>query len=616
LRRRLISLLTAAALPLGLIVATGFHATASGVAYGLGDVFAGVGHGIINHYNNQGTLLDTLNTTSNSSEDTGMCFDALGNLRSTNWTANNMTQFDNMGNVTKHPWGGPFSSNPESCVLNSTSTNVFVGQAGGSRQILEFDTSGNFVKSFSPATGNRGTDWIDLAADQSTMFYTSEDNQVRTFNVTTNMQGMPFATSLPSSPCYALRLRTGGDVMVACSNAVLHLSSSGLVVKSYLTSTYSESSFFFALNLDPDGTSFWTAGYSSGNIYRIDIASGNLIKKFHAPITVSLAGLAVFGEPTVGGPPPMTDAPITGAQGVNISSTEGQSFMGPVATFSDPDLMATSAEYSATIAWGDMVTSPGTVSGGAPMSPGKFTVTGSHTYLDEGLYTVKVTITDVDNPSNTATTGATANIADAALTSACATPPVSAQAFAGPTATFTDAYKASTTADFTATIDWGDGTTSPGTVSGSGATGYTVTGTHVYSSTGNFTITTKILDDGGSTTTTKPGCTVLIGGFPTSNGGTFVVGDLEATGTGAALTWWSSQWAQINLMSGGPAPSSMKGFAGFEDMPLPAGITLTKLCGQLDDGHGQFNTTSAVCARLHVRIRLQPHNSERFSDLR
>jgi len=52
--------------------------------------------------------------------------------------------------------------------------------------------------------------------------------------------------------------------------------------------------------------------------------------------------------------------------------------------------------------------------------------------------------------------------------------------------------------------------------------------------------------------------------FATGNGAAFVIGDLEA-GLGNHVTWWSSQWANINLMSAGPPPSSMKGFAGFED---------------------------------------------------
>jgi hypothetical protein len=241
--------------------------------------------------------------------------------------------------------------------------------------------------------------------------------------------------------------------------------------------------------------------------------------------------------------------------------------------------MATAAEYTATINWGDgSPTQPGTVSGGAPGSPGKFTVSGSHTYAEEGGYKITVVITDTDNPSNTATVASPATVADAALSSKCTMPPVVTTAFAGSTAAFTDSSLTGTLSDFTATINWGDGSSSAGTITGGpGLVPYAVSGSHTYTTTGNLTVITTINDVGGSQTVAK--CAVLVAGFPTASGGTFVVGDLEA-GLGKSLTWWSSQWAIINQMSGGPAPSSMKGFAGFEDMPLPSPLPpLTKLCG-------------------------------------
>lgn len=273
-------------------------------------------------------------------------------------------------------------------------------------------------------------------------------------------------------------------------------------------------------------------------------------------------------------PPGVGDPPIAGHP-VTFSATEGQSFSGTVATVTDGDPKDMANEYKATIDWGDGTTGPGTVSG---PDGGPYNVTGTHTYTEEGTYTVKVHVTDSDS-SNTADAASTANVGDAALdTATCLVPPVIVQTYSGPTGSFTDSNSFATNADFTATIDWGDGSSSSGTVSpGAGNGPYTVSGSHTYSSTGTFTITTTVKDDGGSSVTIT--CkNVLVAAFPTANGGTFVVGDLEA-GLLKSETWWSSQWAQINLMSGGPAPSSMKGFAGFEDMPLPAGITITKLCG-------------------------------------
>ena len=159
-------------------------------------------------------------------------------------------------------------------------------------------------------------------------------------------------------------------------------------------------------------------------------------------------------------------------------------------------------------------------------------------------------------------------MADAALTAAGILHPViSPQSFNGPVATFTDANSTtSSTADFTATIDWGDGSSrSTGTVRGSGGS-YSVSGSHTYSGTGYFTIKTHIVDDGRSTVDAKTKVRI----FATSKGGNFVIGDGNAA-VNTAVTFWGAQWRTLNTLSGGAGPASFK---GFEDQPaLPT-------CGQ------------------------------------
>lgn len=303
---------TLLAMALGLLVLGAQPASANHIPYVIGDVFAGVGDGKIDRYSPLGVFIEQLDTTSGSAEQTGMCFDGntpTATLRSTNFTDNSMTRFNNSGGVMTHPWGGPFNEHPESCVVNAMSQ-VYVGQADGSRDILKFDASGNQVASYDVATENRGSDWIDLAADQCTMFYTSEGEFVKRYDVCNDVQLPDFnAVALPTSPCFALRIRMNGEVLVACSDAAHRLSPAGTVMQSYPKSALvtpdaqvGEPSFLFALNLDPDGNSFWTAGYTTGNIYRINIATGAQITTFNAPVFITLAGLAIFGEPTVGLP--------------------------------------------------------------------------------------------------------------------------------------------------------------------------------------------------------------------------------------------------------------------------------------------------------------------------
>jgi hypothetical protein len=258
------------------------------------------------------------------------------------------------------------------------------------------------------------------------------------------------------------------------------------------------------------------------------------------------------------------DAPIAG-HGVTFSATEGQSFSGTVATVTDGDPMDKAAEYSATINWGDGTSStPGTVSG---PDGGPYNVNGTHTYAEEGTFTVKVHVTDSDS-TNTADATSTAKVGDAPLTSMCAAPLAIPQTYTGPTATFNDSSSTGTLSDFSATIAWGDGSSSAGSIAGGpGLAPYAVAGSHSYTTTGTFTITTTINDVGGSTTTAT--CHVIVFAFPTATG-SFVIGDLAdpLPIVGDSVTWWSSQWTQLNPMSGGPAPASMKGFAGFEDNPM------------------------------------------------
>jgi hypothetical protein len=278
------------------------------VPFATGDVIAGVGGGQLSQFSNTGVLKDTLDTTTGSSEDTGMCFLASGDLLTTNWPGNSygMSQFDTNGNLVNKFWAPPatFSGHPESCVVDN-SGDVYVGQTDGTH-IYKFDSAGNLLNTYTPTIiDTRGIDWLDLAADQCTIYYAGEGSSIQTFNVCTNTQGPAFVTGLVA-PCFALRIRSGGDVMIACAGDAYHISSTGTILMTYPRSGLvtptggSESSELFALNLDPDGTSFWTAGYTTGNIYRIDIATGAQITVFNAPHTLSVAGLAVVGELTQG----------------------------------------------------------------------------------------------------------------------------------------------------------------------------------------------------------------------------------------------------------------------------------------------------------------------------
>jgi cell division septation protein DedD len=296
IRGRMATALVAATLLAGLGVVPVVNAA---VPYAVGDVFAGVGNGQVLQFSPTGTLKNTLNGLP-TVENTGMAFDSAGNLYGTDFGANNISKYDNAGNFLGS-FGSGFNADPESIVRDAAG-NFYVGQADGSRQVLKFDSSGAPLGSFTVATEARGSDWIDLAADQCTLFYTSEGVLIKRFNVCTNTQLADFAT-LPSRTAYALRIRPNGDVLVAATSAVYRLDSTGALVQTY---TVPGTSYLFALNLDPDGTSFWTADHATGQIARVDIASGAVLTTFSAPPNPTVAGLAVFGEITVATPAHLT----------------------------------------------------------------------------------------------------------------------------------------------------------------------------------------------------------------------------------------------------------------------------------------------------------------------
>lgn len=267
------------------------------------------------------------------------------------------------------------------------------------------------------------------------------------------------------------------------------------------------------------------------------------------------------------GPTAAPDDPVISAQGTTINGTEGAALSNvTVATFTDADQGGQASDYTATINWGDTTSSAGTVSG----SGGSYSVTGSHTYTKYGSYPISVQITDTNNNvPDSATANSTASIADAAITASGKGTIVSQAPFSGAVASFTDANPFGDASEFTASINWGDGSAATaGVVAANGAGGYDVSGSHQYATTGTFSVGVTINSAGGSTAAATT--TILV--YGTAARGGFVIGDGNAA-LGSAVTFWGSQWSQRNSLSGGPAPSSFKGFASSPAMLAACGQT-------------------------------------------
>jgi hypothetical protein len=201
----------------------------------------------------------------------------------------------------------------------------------------------------------------------------------------------------------------------------------------------------------------------------------------------------------------VSDAPLSQLQVQPPTPTEGTS-TGAVtlATFHDANPDASAADFSVTIDWGDGSSTASVVSQGG----GNFAVVGAHTYAEEGPYTLAVQVGDDGGQSLTAS--APASISDAPLSQLQVLPPSASEGTSTGSvtlATFHDANPNAKPADFSATIDWGDGTSTASVVSlGSG--NFAVLGTHAYAEEGPSTLSVQVGDDGGQSSTASAAVSV------------------------------------------------------------------------------------------------------------
>ena len=178
------------------------------------------------------------------------------------------------------------------------------------------------------------------------------------------------------------------------------------------------------------------------------------------------------------------------------STVEGASFSAVIGHFSGGV-----APYSASIAWGDGQSSAGTIDS-------TNTVTGTHTYAEEGAYSVALTVTDSTGASIAGSTPATTQDASISLAGVPLITAHHGHSFTAKIATLTDQDPAGAAGDYRGQVAWGDGTSTAcpsaacviATQTGGG---FSVTGTHTYSRNNTYTVTIQLQDAGGSSATTK-----------------------------------------------------------------------------------------------------------------
>ncbi len=192
----------------------------------------------------------------------------------------------------------------------------------------------------------------------------------------------------------------------------------------------------------------------------------------------------------------VVDAILSNSLFAGVNAVEGSPFIAQIGSFQDANTLASTSDFMASIDWGDGTVSSGDV---VPSGGGQFVINGNHTYAHDGTYTVSANASDFGGSSIQITGSAT--VSDAPIAGGGTS--ISTQAgvpFSGAVGTFTDSDSFGQPSDFSANIDWGDGTPeSTGTVTGSLGS-FQVLGGHTYALPGGYTISVAANDEGGSST--------------------------------------------------------------------------------------------------------------------
>ena len=225
-----------------------------------------------------------------------------------------------------------------------------------------------------------------------------------------------------------------------------------------------------------------TTGQKSVVVTIHDFATGTVVNS-----------TALVGAPALTAPAAKPAPHIIAAVGQNISSVEGKAFSGTVASFQNTDAATLASNLTAKISWGDGASSAGTI---VRDSAGKFHVTGSHTYADPGRYSATVSISAVSGAG--ASIDFKAAVADAPLIAGSPLRLAAKvnQSFSGIVGSFTDTDARNSTAPhYTATINWGDGTSSAARFVFDASTHkWNVIASHRYSRKGTFAIRINVKD--------------------------------------------------------------------------------------------------------------------------
>lgn len=152
---------------------------------------------------------------------------------------------------------------------------------------------------FFTMTSRSGTDWVDLASDQRTVFYTSENAFIHRYDTVTGLQLPDYGGGRLASEqrFHAMRILPPGDgsggVLVAAGKEVLRINADGVIVQRYGAwgdadvIAYADREDgnvlgWYSLEVDPGGRTFWASSHDTGLLYQFDLATGAVLRVIRA----------------------------------------------------------------------------------------------------------------------------------------------------------------------------------------------------------------------------------------------------------------------------------------------------------------------------------------------
>ena len=184
-----------------------------------------------------------------------------------------------------------------------------------------------------------------------------------------------------------------------------------------------------------------------------------------------------------------------------LKVSEGVSLANTVLTTFITANPLSASSYLVSIDWGDGTTVD-TTSGKVTQSGGVYSVSGVHSYAEQGVYQAKLIITVPGSAGLSPEVVPVAVPITVSEVPLLITPGSALNVIVGTPlthvalATFTDPAGADDVSYYRPTIDWGDGTTSAGTVVLNGEV-FTVLGSHIYQSPGAMSVVMRVQDHVG-----------------------------------------------------------------------------------------------------------------------